>query len=104
MMLVPSLRWFLATTVLCSVVSTTPTRFIKKSIPLESESKILHYTHNSHHAKRQQQLQLGLEGYLPACAVDPSYAVGLSQFKDGDGKLFHKGCENQYKENDPGHC
>ncbi|CAL8579892.1 hypothetical protein XPA_005622 [Xanthoria parietina] len=95
MLVISSWRWFVTTTALYTLVSATPTRFVKKSIPLDDRL-------NNYHAKRQAPL--GLEGYLPPCSVDPSYATGASSFKDGEGKLFHKGCENQYGEGDSGHC
>ncbi|KAL8649954.1 MAG: hypothetical protein Q9226_005351 [Calogaya cf. arnoldii] len=101
-MLTPSLIWLVAAAGLCSVVSTAPTGFVKRSISLQPKSEILDSRPESQHSKRQ--INLGVVGAIPSCAEDPSYAPTKSkwQAQDGIGILQDQGCYNQYRDN--GEC
>jgi len=100
MFLNPS-TWLTAVSLLITLASPTPTKFTKKSQYLEyrpsipiSKRQAQGYTHGN----------VGDYGNadLPACDMDPSFANGPSQFKDGDGFSMDSGCDN--KKSGSTHC
>jgi len=93
--------WPAAVGLLITLASATPTKFTKKSQYLEYRPSIPLSKRQAQGYTRGNVGEYG-NGDLPPCIMDPSFANGPSQFKDGDGFSMDSGCDN--KKSGSAHC